>query len=358
MSKGKIIVGMSGGVDSSVCAYLLKQQGYDVLGVFMRNWEDDERDPAYRVPTSGCTWEEDFADVRAVCDTLDIPYTTFNFVKEYRERVFRVFLEELKDGRTPNPDIVCNQEVKFHLFLQKALRIPGVTAIATGHYAKLRDGLLVRPVDRNKDQTYFLYRIERETFPQIVFPLADLTKPEVRNIAAEQGFPNADKKDSTGICFIGNIDYREFIRQHIQSNPGVIETALGVAVGEHQGLHLYTIGQRKGVEIGGTGPYYVISKDYTRNVLVVTNDANDQALLQSVCEVSSMHWLVNADRVPERCEVQVRYRQQAQPARVTCMNDTVTIAFDEPQRAITPGQSAVLYDGDVVLGGGVINEAH
>jgi len=359
MTKGKIIVGMSGGVDSSVCAYLLKREGWDVLGVFMKNWEDDERDPVYRVPTSGCTWEQDYADVRAVCDKLDIPYTTFNFVAEYRQRVFSVFLEELKAGRTPNPDIVCNQEVKFHLFLQKALQQEGVTAIATGHYARLRDGRLCRPLDLNKDQTYFLHRIDPAQFPHIVFPLADLTKQEVRAIAREQGFPNADKKDSVGICFIGNIDYREFISQHIPQQPGTIETLAGVEVGKHQGLHLYTIGQRKGIEIGGTGPYYVVRKDYSRNVLLVTNTPDDPALLQTTCVVDQMHWLVPPTEVPQQCSVQVRYRQQAQSAQVTVSGDhkTVTITFDQPQRAITPGQSAVLYDGDVVLGGGVIESA-
>lgn len=379
----KIVVGMSGGVDSSVAAYLLKQQGFDVLGVFMKNWEDATPEPGYRQQETmaGCTWEEDFADVRAVCQQLDIPYTTFNFVEEYRDRVFDYFIAELKAGRTPNPDILCNQEIKFQLFLEKALRLEGVDGVATGHYAKIdNQGRLCRPRDRNKDQTYFLYRLDRAVLPRVVFPLADLTKEEVRAIAKQQKFPNADKKDSTGICFIGNIDYKQFIDQYIEKRPGVIQTLDGVVVGKHDGLHFYTIGQRRGINIGGTGPYYVVKKDQEKNILFVTNNKDDSQLFQASCRVSDLHWLTEFP-LPKEADVQIRYRQQAQPAAVAAefgasiglpqgkrtpegtsssrellprTQQTVNVLFQEPQRAVTAGQSAVFYAGDIVLGGGII----
>lgn len=358
--KGKVIVGMSGGVDSSVTAYLLQQEGWDVIGVFMKNWEDAFENPDYRdTSISGCSWEDDYADVRRVCDQLGIPYLTFNFVEEYKQLVFDSFLEELKKGRTPNPDIACNQEIKFHLFLKKALQVEGVTHVATGHYAKIteqEDGryVLTRPADSNKDQTYFLYRIEPDVLEHVLFPLADLEKEEVRAIAAEQQFPNADKKDSTGICFIGDIDYGAFIDQYLEKKPGDIITTEGKVIGEHQGLHFYTIGQRKGINIGGTGPYFVAEKRMETNELVVTNNSNDPLLYQQECVVKEMHWLQTSE-MPFRCDVQVRYRQQAQPAEITTSEHGVHIRFDEPQRAITVGQSAVVYVDDTVVGGGIID---
>ncbi len=349
-----VIVGMSGGVDSSVAAYLLQRDGWDVRGVFMRNWEDESDRPDYRADSSnGCSWEDDFADVRAVCDQLGIPYSTFNFVEEYKELVFQEFVKELEAGRTPNPDIACNQEIKFRLFIERALALPDVTHVATGHYARVEDGELRRPTDSNKDQTYFLHRIDPDVLPQVLFPLQDLTKDKVRAIAQEQKFPNADKKDSTGICFIGDIDYNAFIDKYISKKPGAIVTRDGTQVGEHDGLHFFTIGQRKGIDIGGTGPYYVVEKDLKGNRLIVTNDSLDPALSQKRVFVGSMHWLVDTE-LPIRCQAQIRYRQKAQDAKVSTDGAHLVVDFDEPQRAVTSGQSAVLYDGDRVLGGGII----
>jgi tRNA-specific 2-thiouridylase len=354
---GKIVVGMSGGVDSSVAAYLLKAAGHDVLGVFMKNWEDMTPDPCYRDDTlTGCLWEKDFSDVRAVCNQLAIPYQTFNFTREYRARVFDLFLAELQAGRTPNPDIACNQEIKFHLFIQKALALPGVTAVATGHYARIRDGKLCRPRDRNKDQSYFLYRMNPAVIQAVRFPLSDLTKAEVRAIAQAQGFPNASKKDSTGICFIGDIDYREFIRSHLSVAPGPIVSTAGRQLGVHEGLHFFTLGQRRGINLGGTGPYYVVEKQTSTNTLVVTNDPADRALFRKEFRVTDLHWL-SPVTFPFSCTVQVRYRQTAQPAtlrQVSGNDQALTVEFAEPQRSVTPGQSAVFYDGDVVVGGGII----
>lgn len=361
--KKKVVVGMSGGVDSSVAAYLLQQQGYEVLGVFMINWEDATDNPSYRDEVlSGCTWEKDFEDVRRVCDQLGIQYTTFNFVQEYHDLVFNTFLEELKAGRTPNPDILCNQEIKFHLFLKKALAIPGVEAVATGHYAKIThhkgEARLCRPVDSNKDQTYFLHRMNPASLDKVLFPLADYTKDQIRAIAQEQQFPNADKKDSTGICFIGDINYSEFVRQYIPESTGTIVTTTGEIIGNHTGLHLFTRGQRKGIDIGGTGPYYVVDKDFEHNALIVTNNPNDTLLYHASCTVSNMHWLYTIS-LPAQVSVQVRYRQEAIPARIDMdEQNNVHVQFDEPQRAVTPGQSAVFYDGDCVIGGGIINETH
>lgn len=355
----KIAVAMSGGVDSSVAALLLREQGHDLIGVFMKNWEDSVDAPAYRTATKrGCQWEDDFADVRAVCAMLDIPYITFDFVEEYRDRVFQKFLEELHTGRTPNPDILCNQEIKFHLFLKKALALPDVSMVATGHYAKIADGALMRPRDRSKDQTYFLYRMPRSALNRVLFPLQNITKNEARKRALQAHLPNAQKKDSTGICFIGDVDYKTFIRAHLPDQPGDIVTTNDHILGQHQGLHLYTIGQRHGINIGGTGPYYVVAKKLKTRELVVSNNPNDRALFHKSCTVADITWILERPpQSPFTCDVQIRYRQKAQPARVTLRDQHCgIIQFDTPQRAITPGQSAVFYDGDRVLGGGIITE--
>jgi tRNA-specific 2-thiouridylase len=350
----KIAVGMSGGVDSSVAALLLQQQGHEVVGVFMKNWEDAVEDPSYRVPTSGCSWEQDYADMRAVCDQLGIEYTTFNFVEEYKERVFGYFLDELKAGRTPNPDIMCNQEIKFHLFMKRALQLPGIEAIATGHYARIADGKLSKPADQDKDQTYFLHRIDPQQLERVRFPLSELTKTQVREIAQKEGLTTAEKKDSTGICFIGDIDYDTFIDQYMEKAPGDIVTQEGEVIGQHEGLHFYTIGQRRGINIGGTGPYYVVQKNGDTNQLVVTNDAQDPDLSASECTITDMHWLTNVT-LPIECKVMVRYRQA--PVAATAQKNesgNISLTFARPIRAVTPGQSAVLYEGDIVLGGGII----
>ncbi len=353
MSK-KIVVGMSGGVDSSVTAYLLKQQGWDVTGVFMINWQDESTTPTYRDTQHGCTWEQDMADVRAVCDLLEIPFLTFNFVEEYRQRVFDSFLHELKQGRTPNPDVVCNQEVKFRLFLEKALQLPGINAVATGHYARRINNTLCRPKDHTKDQTYFLYRISPEQLQHIYFPLAELTKKEVRNMARKAHLPTAEKKDSMGICFIGNINYNDFIRQHLGTAPGDICLADGTVLGQHEGVHFFTIGQRHGLNIGGTGPYFVVDKNTSTKQVIVTNNPNDPLLWKTTCTVTELHWLNTTER-PTSCDVQIRYRQEPQRATITySSSNDISIQFEQPQRAITPGQSAVLYQNDCVIGGGVI----
>ncbi|OGY85945.1 MAG: tRNA 2-thiouridine(34) synthase MnmA [Candidatus Kerfeldbacteria bacterium RIFOXYA2_FULL_38_24] len=351
----KVVVGMSGGVDSSVAAYLLKQQGHQVVGVFMKNWDDLQSHPQYRkINDLGCVWKQDHEDADQVCRLLGIPFLTYNFIKEYQVKVFDLFLKELKKGRTPNPDIVCNQEIKFELFLKKALQEKGITAIATGHYASLKNNRLGRPKDRNKDQTYFLYRIKPEYLSKIIFPLANYLKSEVRKIAQDQHFPNAQKKDSTGICFIGDIDYRKFIQQHLISQKGEIVTATGKTLGYHEGLPFYTIGQRKGINIGGTGPYYVISKNLKENKLVVTNNKNDPRLFQAQCLVEDLHWLVKP-QLPLQCAVQIRYRQTPQTAIIEIVaHNKVKVNFTIPQRAVTSGQSAVFYQKDCVLGGGVI----
>ncbi len=374
--KQTVIVGMSGGVDSTVAAYLLQQQGYDVRGVFMKNWEDPTEwsgeTAAYRKNRiNDCPWEVDLADARAAAEKLGIPFQVMVFVNEYRDLVFTEFVSELKAGRTPNPDILCNQEIKFRLFFERALAQEGVDFVATGHYAKIgasADGeyQLQKPVDREKDQTYFLHRIDSSVLPRVLFPLQDLTKSEVRKIAAEQGFINAAKKDSTGICFIGDIDYKTFIDQYIEKKLGniVLVEADGArhVIGEHQGLHFFTIGQRRGIDIGGTGPFYVFEKDLATGDLLVTNDVDDVRLFAKECGVEKMHWLVSAEdpRVhigaQFECEVMIRYRQTPQPATVTVEEGgRIAIAFHTPERAVTPGQSAVLYDGDVVLGGGIIS---
>lgn len=353
MSK-KIIVGMSGGVDSSVTAYLLQKQGWDVTGVFMINWKDSLAEPMYRNTQHGCTWEQDMTDVRAVCDQLNIPFLTFNFVEEYHQRVFDLFLHELQHGRTPNSDITCNQEIKFRLFLEKALQLPNVDAVATGHYARITQGTLCRPTDREKDQTYFLYRIPSEHLNNIQFPLADLTKKEVRSIATKAQLATAEKKDSMGICFIGDINYNAFIRQHLGTAPGDICSTDGTVLGHHDGIHFFTIGQRHGLNIGGKGPYFVVSKNPATSVVTVTDDPNDPQLWNKTCLITDLHWLTSKE-LPETVDVQVRYRQHAQRARITHTSDTIIkLTFDEPQRAITPGQSAVLYHNDCVLGGGII----
>lgn len=355
--KKKIVLGMSGGVDSSVAAYLLLQQGWEVIGVFMKNWDDIVPQASYRKQeiVNGCSWEQDLADVRAACALLGIEHKIYYFVKEYHDLVFNTFLSELKRGRTPNPDILCNQEIKFHLFMERALKEEGVEAIATGHYAKIIDGKLYRPKDKNKDQTYFIYRVNKQRLPQIQFPLADITKDEVRAIAEKIGLQNAGKKDSTGICFIGNIDYNDFVKEYIPKQPGKIETKTGEVIGEHNGLQFYTLGQRKGINIGGNGPYYVVRKDQTRNVLVVTNNAEDAELSTTECTVEDLHWLADVE-LPLAAEVQVRYRQTAQPAKLTWdkKNKRVNVKFERPQRAVTSGQSAVFYKKDQVLGGGII----
>ena len=357
-AKQKVIVGMSGGVDSSVSAYLLMQQGYQVEGLFMKNWAQDDNDE-YR------TAAEDLADAQAVADKLGIELHTINFAAEYWDNVFEYFLEEYKAGRTPNPDIMCNKEIKFKAFLEYAAEDLGADYIATGHYVRRRevDGhwQMLRGHDDNKDQSYFLYTLGEEHVAKTLFPVGEIEKPRVREIAEEQGLITHDKKDSTGICFIGERKFKDFLSRYLPAQPGIIETAEGEEIGTHEGLMYHTLGQRKGLHIGGLkdfgdDPWYVVDKDVARNVLVVGQGANHPRLFSNGLIANQLHWVDR--KVPEapfRAAVKTRYRQQDIPCTVTPLADgQVEVKFDSPQKAVTPGQSAVFYQDEVCLGGGII----
>jgi tRNA-specific 2-thiouridylase len=354
----RVVVGMSGGVDSAVAAYLLKQQGYDVLGVFMKNWDDDDN-------TEHCTARQDFLDVLAVADVLGIEVEAVNFAAEYKERVFSYFLAEYQAGRTPNPDVLCNAEIKFKAFLNDAIA-RGADFIATGHYVgKGVDtsgrATLLRAADANKDQSYFLYRLSQAQVQPALFPLAHLPKPEVRALAQKIGLPNAAKKDSTGICFIGERNFREFLERYLPRNPGEMRTPEGKCVGQHQGLMYYTLGQRQGLGIGGQkdgndDPWFVAAKDMESNTLIVVQGHAHPLLLRSSLGAGQLNWISGEEPEPERAyTAKTRYRQTDAACRITTLvDDTLELAFDTPQWAVTPGQSVVLYDGEVCLGGGII----
>lgn len=357
-SQLKVIVGMSGGVDSSVSAYLLQQQGYQVEGLFMKNWEEDDNEEY-------CTAASDLADAQAVCDKLSIPLHTVNFAAEYWDNVFELFLAEYKAGRTPNPDVLCNKEIKFKAFLEFAAEDLGADFIATGHYVRRRDvagkSQLLRGLDDNKDQSYFLYTLSHRQLAQCLFPVGELAKPEVRRIAAQLGLVTAAKKDSTGICFIGERRFREFLGRYLPAQPGPILTVAGQRVGEHQGLMYHTLGQRKGLGIGGTRdgndePWYVVDKLMDDNVLVVAQGHEHPRLMSVGLVAGQLDWI---DRLPLaeplRCVVKTRYRQQDVPCLVQPQADgQVKVLFDAPVAAVTPGQSAVFYLDELCLGGGVI----
>lgn len=351
---------MSGGVDSSVSALLLKQQGFEVEGLFMKNWEEDDTEEY-------CSATVDLADARQVCDKLDIPLHTVNFSSEYWDQVFEHFLREYRSGRTPNPDIMCNKEIKFKAFLDHA-QVLGATRIATGHYVRSRtlDGQiqLLKGMDQNKDQSYFLYALNQYQISHALFPIGDLDKPEVRKLAARHGFSVHDKKDSTGICFIGERKFRDFLERYIPAQPGIIETSEAEPVGEHSGLMYYTIGQRQGLGIGGkmegTGqPWYVVDKKMSTNTLVVAQGHQHPRLFYTDCNITDLHWINQFDmELPYVCSAKIRYRQQDEPCRVTVIeNRSAVIKFDRPQRAVTPGQALVLYRNEVCLGGGTIETA-
>ncbi|MDP1926531.1 MAG: tRNA 2-thiouridine(34) synthase MnmA [Thiobacillus sp.] len=355
----KVVVGMSGGVDSAVAAYLLKQQGYDVLGVFMKNWDDDDN-------TEQCTARQDFLDVLAVADVLGIEVEAVNFAAEYKERVFSYFLAEYQAGRTPNPDVLCNAEIKFKAFLDDAIA-RGAEFIATGHYVgKGQDAAgratLLRAADSNKDQSYFLYRLSQAQVQPALFPLAHLPKPEVRKIATQIGLPNAAKKDSTGICFIGERNFREFLERYLPRDPGEMRTPEGKCVGQHQGLMYYTLGQRQGLGIGGQkdgndDPWFVASKDMDSNTLIVVQGHEHPLLKRSSLGAAQLNWISGVAPDPERAyTAKTRYRQTDAACHITTLaDDTLELAFDTPQWAVTPGQSVVLYEGEVCLGGGIIS---
>lgn len=356
--KTKVVVGMSGGVDSSVAAYLLKQQGYEVTGVFMKNWEEDDTDDY-------CAAAEDMADAESIAKQLDIPFKTINFATEYWDRVFEYFLQEYRSGRTPNPDIMCNKEIKFKAFLDYA-KILGAEYIATGHYARVDrssgPSLMLRGKDNNKDQTYFLYTLQQEQLNKTLFPVGELQKEEVRKIAEQQGFVTANKKDSTGICFIGERKFKDFLQQYIPAQPGDIESDQGEVIGQHSGLMFHTLGQRKGIGIGGLNnaseaPWYAIEKDMQRNVLIVGQGHDHPGLLSNSLIASQLHW-VHPDSVSSsfRCTAKSRYRQQDFDCQVQQLNNGHwQVNFDDPQRAVTPGQSVVFYQGEKCIGGGIID---
>lgn len=353
----KVVIGMSGGVDSSVAALILKQQGYDVIGIFMKNW-DEKDEEGY------CTATKDYEDVRKVCDQIGIPYYTVNFEKEYWDRVFTYFLDEYKKGRTPNPDVMCNKEIKFKAFLDYAIKL-GADYIATGHYAQIKyyDGEyhLIRGVDNNKDQTYFLCQLNQKQLSKAMFPIGNLNKRKVREIAKEYNLHTANKKDSTGICFIGERDFNEFLSKFLPAKPGEIRSIDGMKLGTHNGLMYYTIGQRKGLGIGGIGsgePWFVVGKDLDKNILYVAQGANNKALFSYGLIANDVNWISNKSPNKEfECTAKFRYRQSDQKVKVCILDDKrVKVVFDEPQKAITLGQAVVFYNGEECLGGGIINK--
>lgn len=349
-----IIVGLSGGVDSSVTAYLLRQQGKNVRGVFMQNWEDDDNDEY-------CSIKQDSFDAIAVADIVGIDVDIVNFAAQYKDKVFAYFLQEYQSGRTPNPDVLCNAEIKFKCFLEYALN-QGAQAIATGHYARkeVRDGVhyLLKGLDHQKDQSYFLYRLQAHQLEKSLFPLGHLTKTEVRRLAAEANLPTAAKKDSTGICFIGERPFREFLQQYLPTNSGNMVCPNGKIVGQHMGLMFYTIGQRKGLGIGGAGePWFVCGKDLTRNELMVVQGHDHELLYTKSLTMNQLSWTLPEKPAAGRYTCKTRYRMNDAACQLHYLDDGhAQLYFDEPQWAVTPGQSAVLYDGDVCLGGGVITE--
>lgn len=353
MAKKTVVVGMSGGVDSSVAALLLKEQGYNVVGLFMKNWEETDENGA-------CTAEDDFEDVRRVAGMLDIPYYSVNFSKQYMERVFTYFLAEYRAGRTPNPDVLCNREIKFGPFKDYAKEL-GADFIATGHYCGIAHEkgvhFLLKAKDSNKDQTYFLNQLTQEQLDGVLFPLADLNKDEVRAIAEKNGLATAKKKDSTGICFIGERNFRKFLQTYLPAQRGKILTLGGEEVGEHLGLMYYTLGQRRGLDLGGRkgedGRWFVVKKDLERNVLYVSH-GDEEPLYSHGCTAEGMNFIPFPPAEQFRCTAKFRYRQSEQGVSVTRAGDKVEIRFDEPQRAVTEGQYAVLYDETRCLGGGVI----
>ncbi len=360
-AKTRIVVGMSGGVDSSVSALLLKQQGYDVVGIFMKNWDDTDEN-------GHCTATEDFEDVARVCEQIGIPYYGVNFEKEYMERVFEHFLEEYRYGRTPNPDILCNKEIKFKELLTRALEL-GADFLATGHYARIQrvDGScqLVRAVDLNKDQTYFLHTLSQDPLSKAIFPIGHLAKPQVRKIAEQHGLATARKKDSTGICFIGERNFKSFLSTYLPAKPGKMQDTNGRAMGQHDGLMYYTIGQRHGLGIGGESegngePWFVVDKDLKTNTLVVAQGFYHERLYSDWLTASKMFFVLGTAPATEfHCTAKFRYRQPDQGVTVRMRSDTgCEIHFVNPQRAITPGQSVVLYNGDICLGGGIIDERY
>ncbi len=346
----KIAVALSGGVDSATSLYLLKKEGHDLFGLFMKNWEEEEESGA-------CIAEKDADDARAVCDLLGVPFYTVNFAKEYWENVFTHFLKEIEMGHTPNPDVLCNREIKFKVLFEKAKSL-GANFLATGHYCQTKEGKLLKGNDPGKDQSYFLYTVQKRVLEEVLFPIGHLQKPEVRKIAEEAKLPVFSKKDSTGICFIGKRNFREFLEKYIPHEPGDIETVEGKKVGTHDGIYYYTIGQRKGMGIGGPGEaWFVTGKDKENRKLIVAQGEDHPALLASSLTATELSWVGKAPTLSLKCKAKIRYRQTEQPCTISLEGEKLIVNFDEPQRAITPRQSVVFYEENICLGGAIIEEA-
>ncbi|MDD5043281.1 MAG: tRNA 2-thiouridine(34) synthase MnmA [Patescibacteria group bacterium] len=356
-NKGKkVFVGLSGGVDSSVAALLLKKQGYDVTGVFMKNWSNTKK------LGGECNWVAERQDAMRVAAKLGIPFKTYDFEREYRKKVLKYLIREYKHGRTPNPDIMCNKEVKFKLFLKKAIK-DGADLIATGHYAKVGKQQMVNelqyrlmiPKDKEKDQTYFIHILNQKILSKTLFPLGNLTKPEVRNIARCYGFITAEKKDSVGICFVGEVNMREFLKKYLKFTRGDIVDIKGKVLGKHDGLEYFTIGQRAGLNIGGSGPYFVVSKNFKSKKLIVTSNPKDTLLFSRQARIKEMHWISGAmPKIPLSVLTRARHRQRLEKAILKKDKKDFKVIFARPQRALTPGQSLVIYKNGECLGGGVI----
>lgn len=356
----KVVVGMSGGVDSSVAAIILKKQGYDVIGLFMRNWDTSVNGDYLGNPDLNndiCPQEQDYNDAKKVCEKINIPLYRVDFVKEYWDYVFTYFLNELKRGRTPNPDIMCNKYIKFNMFAKEAEKL-GADYIATGHYARIVDGKLLRGLDDNKDQTYFLSEVPKENLKNVLFPIGDMTKPEVREIAKEHGLITANKKDSTGICFIGERNFKKFLENYLPNTPGdIVNIDTNEVLGKHSGLMYYTIGQRRGLNIGGTKErMFVCKKDLDKNILYVAVGDENKYLVSFEAIIEDVNLF---EELPEKCTAKFRYRQKDNEVFVSPLdNGNLLVKYPQGVKSVTTGQACVLYDGDVCLGGGIIKEVH
>ena len=344
-----VVVGMSGGVDSSVTALIVKLQGYKVIGLFMKNWDEID-------PDGTCPADLDYQDVIKVCEKIDVPYYSVNFVKEYWDGVFSEFLSDYRNGFTPNPDVLCNREIKFKVFYQKA-KLLGADFLATGHYCQVENGQLKKGADLNKDQTYFLYAVEKSVFKDVLFPIGHLPKPKVRELAHKFNLATSAKKDSTGICFIGERNFKNFLSQYIESSKGNFVDINGKVLGQHDGSCFYTLGQRKGMGIGGPGEaWFVVAKNFDKNEVILAQGQDHPALYADGLIASSLNWLSKAPQGEFKCKAKVRYRQEEKDCTVTVEGNVAKVVFDSPQRAMTQRQSVVFYDGDKCLGGGIIEE--